>query len=288
MRDVHVRPADEVAVGDLDEAEGLEVRNASRTEVVCEGRGEAEEELRVLGNQLRGRDSGRQCHLARQPAPREPLANRRALQDPRVAEQDLLGVRDVVEAVAAQQHDRIVILEHCVVRVARKANCIEQRRTLRPPVQRLQPLPLRRDETPEVRKPPAHRHADAGGGDGVRLLERRKRPFEGERCVSGVGRVDGDARRDELVMERGHEHLHAVVLLDRDAVEQVLLASRRRRCLWAARSVRQALDEPVEASHAGDGPGSADDDAPSRGLHERGRTSTSRSSMCCRFSSTCA
>ena len=140
----------------------------------------------------------------------------------------------------------------------------------------------------EVGKPPADRHTEAGRRDGIRRLERRKRPLECERGVSGVGRVDGDARRDELVMERGHEHLYAVVLLDRDPVEQVLLATRRRRCLRTARSVRQALDEPVEAGRAGDGPGSADDDAPSGGLHERGRTSTSRSSMCCRFSSTCA
>src|SRR5262245_42072108 len=92
-------------------------------------------------------------------------------------------------------------------------------------------------------------------------------------------------------MERRHDHFGAVVLQNYDTLEQVLLSSRRTR--WrgghrAARGVGQPLDERVQAGCARNGAGGADDGLASRDLHERGWMTTSRSSMCCRFASTCA
>ena len=145
--DVHVRPADEVAIRDLDEPEGLQVRDSSRAEVVRQRRGEAEEELGLLRDQLGARHAGGECHLARETAAREPLAYGRALEHSRIAEEGALGVGDVVEVVAAEEHDHVVLLEERVLGIAREADGVEQRRALRPAVQRLQPLPLRSDET---------------------------------------------------------------------------------------------------------------------------------------------
>jgi hypothetical protein len=130
---------------------------------------------------------------------------------------------DVVEAVAAEEDRHVVLLEERVLRVAREANGVEERRLFGPAVDGLQALPLRGDEPAEVREPPRDRHSEPGRSARIRGIERGQRVLERASGVSGVGLVDRDPRRHELVVQRRHEHVDPVVLLHRDPVEEVLL-----------------------------------------------------------------
>ena len=89
VREVHVRPVQEVAARpEIHVAERFEVRDPARPERGLLGRGEPEEELRIVRDQVCALDTGRLCHALRQTrpgakvAPDETTADARCAQDP--------------------------------------------------------------------------------------------------------------------------------------------------------------------------------------------------------------
>ena len=101
---------------------------------------------------------------------------------------------------------------------------------------------------PEVRQPPGHRHAEAGGRGLVALVERAQRSLELGLCLLEVGGALARAQRrgHHLVVERRHDHLDLVVHDHRQPVEQVLLRAESRHAAALGR-LRQLVDEPVDA-----------------------------------------
>ena len=102
-------------------------------------------------------------------------------------------------------------------------------------------------------------------------------PFE---CPERIGqlalrqaRVAGaHPRRHELVVQRWHEHLHAVVLDHRQPVQDVLLGRQRRHRLAFGRRAAHAIDELVDPSASEGCRGSAGKGLSPGELHARTRT----------------
>src|SRR5258706_10997310 len=119
----------EVAGAEVDVAEGLVVGDQARTESRLLRRREAEEELGVVGDQVRARDARRHRHLLWQAllaltleaAAREAAPDARHGEERQVVEECLASVVDVRAAVAAQEYCYIVVLENRVARIAREA-----------------------------------------------------------------------------------------------------------------------------------------------------------------------
>ena len=95
--------------------------------------------------------------------------------------------------------------------------------------------------------------------------------------------VGDDARREDLVMERRNEHLHAVALDDLDAVEQMLLGEPRPPGRPGGRAAAQLIDELVDAARADDTDHSTGKHLPPCQLHQTaGLIRTSDFSSCLR------
>src|SRR5207244_7987685 len=112
---MHVRPVAEIASRtEIHVAERLEVRDPARSERSLLSRRETEEQLSVIGNQVRAVDPGGLCHSLRQARSGEKVAtneatpNARRVQDGRAEEQPTLAIFDVRASVAAQQHGGVV------------------------------------------------------------------------------------------------------------------------------------------------------------------------------------
>ena len=137
VRQVHVRAVDEVvAAAEIDVAERLEVRDLARPHAGALRRGEAEKELRRVGDQVGAGHLRRYGHLLRQrPAAveasaGEATADRRELEQLGVA-QTLRRVVDVRAHVGADQEGDVVRLELRVERVALEPLGVEQHRLAR-------------------------------------------------------------------------------------------------------------------------------------------------------------
>jgi hypothetical protein len=258
--EMHVRPADEVPTRELRVAERLEVGDLRRPERVPDGRGEAQEELGPGRYQLGARDPGPHRHRlgqarpAREPSAHEPAPHAGCGEQPRqVVEQAPLGVVERVEVVAAQEDGDVVPLECGRLRVAREPHGLLEHPHLAapggrgPPVDRDRAAGLGGDEAVEVREAPGDRDAEAGGRHRVVGLERAERGLE---RAAGVAlrrglRLRQHSGGDDPVMERRHDHLHAVVAHDREAGEDVLLDGRGADRA-ADRSFREAVEQPVQ------------------------------------------
>ena len=239
-------PVREVAVGpEVGVAERLEVRDLRRAEARLLRRREAEEQLRAVGDEVGTRRAAPPAPSASagpmppsNPPPDEALPDaRHSEQAAQVVEERRRSVGDVVEDVAAEQHGDVVLLEQR--RFAGRSGTGSRLRARGPGLPRLRrtaveremPLGLRGHEALEVRKPPGHRHAEAGGRRLEALVEPPERVLELRAGLPRARRRSADAqrRRDDLVVERRHEHLDAVVADDPDPVQKVLLGEARAR-----------------------------------------------------------
>ena len=153
-------------------------------------------------------------------------------------------------------------------RVAREADRVEERGLLGAAVARQVPIRGRRDVAPEVRQAPGDRDAEPG-------RRRRIAPVEvGERLLELALRLEQVARldrgRDDLVVERRHDHLGAVVAHDAHAAEQMLLRAERRRGRALGR--RSELVDGLVDAGGSEHPrrGGADDDLSPREPHADG------------------
>src|SRR5258706_4955318 len=112
----------EVAGAEVDVAEGLVVGDQARTESRLLRRREAQEELGVVGDQVRARDARRHRHLLWQallaltlePAAREAAPDARHGEERQVVEECLASVGDGRAAVAAQEYPALRCLSHLV------------------------------------------------------------------------------------------------------------------------------------------------------------------------------
>ena len=181
VREVHVRAAVEVrARPEVDEPERLEVDDPLRAERVPLRRREAEEELRAVRDQVGARDTRGRRHLLRQALPAVHLAGE-ALADARHGERAFQAVGDlrrrrpdVLLVVAAEEEGDVVGLEQRLVRVARKADRVDQRALLRPAVERQVHVRGVRNVRPEVRQAPRDRDREPVGRAGIVGIELRQ------------------------------------------------------------------------------------------------------------------
>ena len=297
VRQVHVRAvAEVVAAPEVDVAERLEVRDLPGAHAGALGRRETEEELGGVRDQGRARDAGGDGELLRQrlaaveAAAREAAADRRDLEELRVT-QPLLGVVDVRVRVGAEEDRDVVRLEPRRRRVAREAVGVEDHGTARASVVRQQPAGRVRHEPAEVRQPPCHGHAEAGGRGhvvGVEAVEGVRELLLGIRQPGPVGR---EPRGEDRVVERRHEHLDVVRLDDADAVEQMLLRQRDDDGRPLRRARGQTVDELVDPGRADGTRGGACEHLlpgePHRYVAGVGRTSTRERSSWWRYRTTC-
>ena len=143
VREVHVRAvAEVVAAAQVDVAERLEVRDLPRPHAGLLRRGEAEEELGRLRDQVGARElrgHAPSASAATAPPSKPPPAKPRRIdvnvEELRVAEA-LLRVVDVRAHVGAEQDRDVVLLEPRVGRVAGKAARVDQHRLAGAPVVR--------------------------------------------------------------------------------------------------------------------------------------------------------
>ena len=203
------------------------------------GRGEPEEELRPVRDQLGARDAGRQrdplrqaCLPVESPA-REPLADAGHPEERlRLVEQPRGGVRDVRLRVAAEQHGDVVVLEDRPVGVAREPLRIlehAQRPSARSPTpggrRGRARAPGRARSDGSTGRPQATTHAETGRCGRIVAVEACKHALELAARFTERRAAFADAKLggDDLVMERRDEDLHLVVDDGPDAVEEVLL-----------------------------------------------------------------
>ena len=249
----------------------LVVRDPAGAHGVLLARGEAEEELRRVGDQLRARDAGGHRHLLRQALlPLEAAADEaapdagRGEESAEVVEERLRPGPDVLGVVAAEEDGDLVLLEDELLGIAREADRVDQRarrpspRLGRPEVHGQVLLGEGRDVAAEVRKAPRDGDVQAARLRRELVLEAKERGLE---LVASLpqrrGRlVDPDGRGDDLVVERRHEHLDAVVdhLVERD---DVLLGAGGAPPRKPAGLLAEAVDELVD-------PGAAERDAERR------------------------
>jgi hypothetical protein len=204
-------------------------------------RREAEEELRLVGNQLRARDPGGERHLLGESSADEALAHAGHLEEVVQLSEDRLRSRGhVTEGVAAEEHGQVVFLEHERLVVACEPRRLTQdRRTPeRDPGGLLvcgQVIRVReatcqtRQEDLEVGLTPGNGHAEALRGlriGTVELPERCFKPLPGLQ-ERGRRRREAELGGDELVVPRRDEHFHAVAKRHLDPAEQVLLTRSR-------------------------------------------------------------
>ena len=179
-----MRAAVEVAAAQVDVAERLVVRDQPRAESRLLRRGEAEEELRRVRDEIGARNTGGHRHLLRQAllaveaAARKAAADARRREDAEVVEDRLARGVDVLAAVAAQQHGDVVALEERRVRVAREAAARQQHRLARAMVERQVRPRLPRHALVEVRQPPRDRDAEPRRVRRVPRVERLERSLE--------------------------------------------------------------------------------------------------------------
>ena len=226
VRHVHVGAAAEVRTRpELGVPERLEVCDAARAERVLLRRGEAEEELRAVGDQLGASNPRCGRHPLGQPAADEAVADARDLEDAQVLEQRLRAVVHVRGDVATEQDGDVVLLQDRLFGIAREPDRVEQ--DALPPLGRCPAVDrdvdrrLVRDDAVEIGQAPGDRDAEAGGTRRVEaLLERDERVLElSLRCPRVAGR---DPCSHEPVMERRHDDLHPLVLDDAE-LERVLV-----------------------------------------------------------------
>ena len=142
-------------------------------------------------------------------------------------EQHPFGRVDVRTHIAAEQHRKVVLLEHGLMRVTRKANCVCERvdhvpfRARGAAVDRQMHRCLARHVLPEVRQAPADGHTQTRRRRGVTPIELGEDLLEF--ALRGYQVVGCNARRDDAVMKRRRNHGDAVVPNDCETVEQVLL-----------------------------------------------------------------
>ena len=259
---MHVRPVREVAaVREVGVAERLDVRDARRSEPGLLRRGEAEEELGPVRNEIGAVDPRRPRHLLRQArpaveaAPDEPLADARHLEQPtEFVEHRLRTGPDVRERVAAEEDRHVVRLELRRGRVGREPDGVLEDANLVPTGRGGAAIhgDVRRglagDVAVEVRETPGDGDTQSCGRLLEPCIEVGERVLEGRACVGERGNtlLHAEPRGDDLMMERRHEHLDVVVRHDADAVEEVLLG-------WArpgrdaSRRARHPVGELVDA-----------------------------------------
>src|SRR5581483_3893405 len=192
-----------------------------------------------------------------------------------------------------QEDGHVVRLEPRRVRVAREAARRQQHRLARAPVEREVCACRGRDTLVEVGQPPRDRHTEACRVRRVLGVEARKRLLELVLRAAKVVRLDRG--RDDLAVQRRHEHLDAFAR-DRAEVEHVLLGPPRPMCLrgrgrvrGAAWALRELVDELVDAGTAERGGRRAAEEPTPREPHQpSGRTSTSPASSRSRLCTTCA
>ena len=184
-----MRAALEVSALRVRVSERLEVRDPRRAEAGFLRRGEAEEQLGGVWDEVGARNAGRerhslrQAHAALEPAAREADPHARGLEKVE-GEQSLGSVRDRVLVVAPQQEGDVVRLEDDVARVAGKADRMGQRLDRVPfgagrtQVDRDMRGGLVRDEAVEVREAPGGGDADSRRGRLPSVLDRGERALE--------------------------------------------------------------------------------------------------------------
>src|SRR3954452_10133870 len=133
------------------------------------------------------------------------------------------GVVDVVADVAAEEDGDVVLLEDGLVGVAREPPRLEQHGLLGAEVVREGAVRLVGDEALEVRQPPRDGDAEPCRRRRVVVLEPAEDVLQRPLRLEERSRVGRHARGDDLVVQRRHEYLDAVVVHDPDAFEQVLL-----------------------------------------------------------------
>ena len=79
------------------------------------------------------------------------------------------------------------------------------------------------NEAVEVGQAPGHRDPEAGRRRGVVRVEPGEQMLEALPRVGKLAALQRQLARQDLVVQRGHEHLHAVLGHHADALEQVLL-----------------------------------------------------------------
>jgi hypothetical protein len=208
---MHVRAVAEVpARPEIDVAERLEVGDPVRAEPVLLRRGEAEEELGAVRDEVGAGHVRGEGHPLREPAAGESLADTCHPEDVQVVEERGRARDDVCPLVGAQEDGDIVVLEDRLRRIAREADRVEQSRLACTAVERKVRLGLARDVVAEVRQPPTDRDAEPGRRRGIEAaLELHERVLELAGRLPWIGR--GDVRGHEAVVARRHDDLDVVV-----------------------------------------------------------------------------
>src|SRR5918994_7041030 len=183
--------AAEVPVTNVDQAERLEVGDRGLALGVGLRRGEAEEELGGLGDQVRPGHAGRRRHRLRQApctaeaAALEALADARQLEEVAgLVEERLRAVGDMLAPVAADEDCEVICLEDGVPGIARKPRRVEQGRdrTLRalrrPSVNRDMAVGQGSHVAAEVGAAPGNRDREPGRRHLVAALETPERLLE--------------------------------------------------------------------------------------------------------------
>ena len=275
--------AEVVAAAEVDVTERLEVRNRPGTETGLLRRGEPEEELGRLRNQVGARDLRSDCHLLRQrtaavePAAGETATDRGQREELRVAD-PLRRVVDVRARVGAQQDRHLVRLEPRVERVALEALRVEQYRPVSATVVRQIARKRVRRQAVEIRQTPGNRHTETGGRRIVIRIEPGEQMFELTLGSLKIRAACSDVRRQDLVMEWRDEHLDALRVDDPHAVEQMLLGKQPSPGQPLGRAAGELVDQLVDPGRADCAGRCADDHLPSRQLHQAGLIRTSEAS----------
>ena len=289
--EVHVRATSEVrAPVEVRVAERLEIRDLRGAEARLLGRREAEEELRTVRDEVGTIDPCCGGHLLRKARPAvestsdESFADaRHAEQLPEIVDQRLRAERDAVERVAAKEHGDVVLLEPRALGIAREPHGVLEHPHRRPArggsasVERKVLGRLRRHVLLEIRGAPRDRDPETGGRCVEPLLETPQGVLHFLPCLSQGGRVvcNLQLRRDDLVVERGHQDLDAVVAYDLNAVEQVLLGRADSTC-DPRRRRSEAVDQLVDSGRGRHRRGGADDELLSGQPHVRGSAGSAR------------
>ena len=261
MREVHVRPVPEVVTrSEIHVPERLVVGDLARAERSLLRRREAQEQLGVVGNQVRPLDTRSLGHPLRQARARvevaadEPAPDARRTEDARAVEERALGVPDVLADVAAQEHGDVVLLEGRLARIAGEPDRIGERAhgaELGPrgaTVERQMHACLPRHVAAKVWETPGDGDPESGRRRRIASVELEEHLLELALRPSDV--VSRHTCRDDGVVKRRYDDRHAVVSHDRDAVEQMLLGVNAAAGASQTWGRGDAVDQLVETDRA--------------------------------------
>ena len=277
VRQVHVRAvAEVVAVAEVDVAERLEVRDRARAHPGLLRRGEAEEELGGLGDQVGAGHARGHRHLLRQrrlpskPPPAKPRridVNVKSFESP----EPLRRVLDVRAHVGAEQDRDVVLLEPRVRgslgnRTASTSTGSPARRSCGRSACRCVG-----DEPAEVRQPPRDRDAEPGRRRRVLARRGRRAAARALACASPRSARSAATRAVTISWWSGGTSTSTPSERTTRIPSSRCCSGRTRRRGTAARAgvlPAQPVDELVDPGRADGAGGRAGEDLPARELHQ--------------------